>query len=589
MSEHSVTEFTRRALQYWQQSSGNLLQILLDVQHAFNHIPADAQALIAAQLQISLAHIQRNIDFYSFLHQHPRGAYDVLFSDNIVDQIQGSRELCEQLASQLDMEIDSTRADGHLSLGYTSCTGMSDQGPAALINGQAIPDLDTEQIETIGKLISSDTPLSQWPQEWFRVEAGIRHKGPLLLHALPPGAAIEKLLLAGPEHMLQELEKSGLRGRGGAGFGTAVKWRLCRDADSSNKVVVCNADEGEPGTFKDRLLLQEYADSVIEGMTLCAAITGASQGLIYLRGEYQYLKRGLEQVLQRRREDKLLGKGILNQDGFDFDISIHLGAGAYICGEESALIESLEGKPGVPRIRPPFPVTQGYQGLPTVVNNVETLLAAAVIIHQGADDFLALGTSDSRGSKLLSISGDCSRPGIYEVPFGISVAQILLDCGAEDTQLVQIAGPAGQCLAPKEFQRSIAFEDLATGGSFMIFNQSRDLLQIVQNFVHFFHHESCGFCTPCRIGSALLQKHVDKIIDGHGGQADLDIINEIGKLMRDTSHCGLGHTAPNPLLFSMEKFPELYRDRLRCSGNNPGFNLQAALETEEQNEPENAY
>lgn len=589
MSECSVTELTQRVLQYWQQSPGNLLQILLDVQRTFNHIPAEAQALIAHQLQIPAARVQQNVDFYSFLHEHPRGVYDVLFSDNIVDQMQGSRKLCKQLASQLGIEVNSTRADGHLSLGYTSCTGISDQGPAALINGQAMPCLDTEKIRQIGKLIEASTPISQWPQHWFQVETGIQRKDLLLNNAPPPGTAINKLLQAGADSMLQELEKSGLRGRGGAGFGTAVKWRQCRDADSSNKVVVCNADEGEPGTFKDRLLLQAYADSVIEGMTLCAAITGASQGFIYLRGEYQYLKSRLEQVLQRRRRDKLLGKGILNQAAFSFDIKIHLGAGAYICGEESALIESLEGKPGIPRIRPPFPVTQGYQGLPTVVNNVETLLAASVIIHQGAEQFHTLGTADSPGTKLLSISGDCSRPGIYEYPFGITVDQVLQDCGARNSQLVQVAGPAGQCLAASEFHRCIAFEDLATGGSFMIFNRSRDLLQVMQNFTHFFRHESCGFCTPCRIGSALLQKHLDKIIDGYGSQADLDIITEIGELMRNTSHCGLGHTAPNPLMTSMEKFPGVYRDSLKSTGNDPGFDLQAVLEREGQNEPTATY
>ncbi len=584
MSESSVNEFTRQTLRRWQQSPGNLLQILLNVQHTFNHIPAAAQALIADELQINPAEIQRNIDFYSFLHRQSRGSYEVLFSDNIVDQNMGGRNLCEQLASQLGMQVSSTRADEHLSLGYTSCTGMSDQGPAALVNGHALPSLDAGKIKHIGQLLENHTPLDQWPAEWFRVEAGIQRSDLLLDHAPPPGAAIKKLLQADPDFMLQELHKSALRGRGGAGFSTESKWRMCRNAESADKVVVCNADEGEPGTFKDRLLLQEYADGVIEGMTLCAATIGASRGFIYLRGEYLYLQPRLEQVLEERRQHNLLGEDILNQHGFNFDIEIHLGAGAYICGEESALIESLEGKPGIPRIRPPFPVTQGYLGLPTVVNNVETLLAAAVIIDQGAAAFRSLGTADSSGTKLLSISGDCGRPGIYEYPFGITVEQVLLDCGARDTQMVQLAGPAGQCLSPGDFQRRIAFEDLATGGSFMIFDGSRDLLQVIQNFTRFFRHESCGFCTPCRIGTRLLEKHLDKIMLGHGGQADLDMIEDIGELMRNTSHCGLGHTAPNPLLNSMDKFPAAYGDKLKSPGNDPGFDLQAALEPENLDE-----
>ena len=589
MSESSVNEFTRRTLRHWRQSRSNLLQILLDIQYNFHHIPAEAQALIADQLQINPAQVQHNTDFYSFLHQHPRGTYDVLFSDNIVDQLKGSRALCEQLANQLGMPISSTRADGRLSLDYTSCTGMSDQGPAALVNGQAIPRLDAEKIEHIGRLIESSTPLDQWPGDWFGVAPGIRRKDLLLNYSPLPGAAIKKLLQTAPGSMLQELEKSALRGRGGAGFSAASKWRMCRDAEASDKVVVCNADEGEPGTFKDRLLLQEYADGVIEGMTLCAAIIGASRGYIYLRGEYKYLQPGLEQVLQRRRENKLLGKGILDQDGFDFDIDIHLGAGAYICGEESALIESMEGKPGIPRIRPPFPVTRGYLGLPTVVNNVETLLAAAVVISQGVDKFLSSGTADSSGTKLLSISGDCPRPGVYEYPFGVTVDQVLRDCGAEDTRMVQVSGAAGRCLPADEFQRRIAFEDLATSGSFMIFDQSRDVLKIVQNFTHFFRHESCGFCTPCRVGTRLLQKHLDNIVLGHGGKADLEMIKNIGELMRNTSHCGLGHTAPNPLLISMEKFPTAYQDKLQAKGNDPGYDLQAALEPENPDEKTAVY
>lgn len=589
MSESSVNEFTRRTLRHWQHSPSNLLQILLDIQHNFHHIPAQAQTLIADQLQINPAQVQRNTDFYSFLHQRPRGTYEVLFSDNIVDQLQGSRALSEQLARQLGMQVSSTRADGRLSLDYTSCTGMSDQGPAALVNGQAIPCLNAEQITHMGRLIENSTPLDKWPGEWFSIKPGIRRKDLLLSHSPLPASVIKNLLQTSPEQMLQELEKSALRGRGGAGFSTASKWRMCRDADSSDKVVVCNADEGEPGTFKDRLLLQEYPDGVIEGMTLCAAIVGASRGYIYLRGEYRYLQPKLEQVLQGRRERKLLGESILDQQGFDFDIEIHLGAGAYICGEESALIESMEGKPGIPRIRPPFPVTRGYLGLPTVVNNAETLLAAAVIISEGVESFLSLGTADSPGTKLLSVSGDCAMPGVYEYPLGVTVEQVLRDCGAENPRMVQVSGAAGHCLPASEFQRRIAFEDLATSGSFMIFDQSRDVLKVVQNFTHFFRHESCGFCTPCRIGTRLLQKHLDNIVLGHGSKADLEMIGKIAELMRHTSHCGLGYTAPNSLLDSMEKFSTDYQDRLKSAGNDPGYDLQAALEPENPDEQTAVY
>ncbi len=265
--------------------------------------------------------------------------------------------------------------------------------------------------------------------------------------------------------------------------------------------------------------------------------------------------------MQERRDARLLGKNILGRKGFDFDIEIHMGAGAYICGEESALIESLEGKRGIPRNRPPFPVTRGYKNQPTVVNNVETFVAAARIAVFGADWFRHSGTEQSSGTKLLSISGDCARPGIYEYPYGVSIRQILEDCGAEDTQAVQVSGAAGFTIPPQEFYRTIAFEDVPTGGSFMIFNQKRDLLEMVQNFNEFFCHESCGFCTPCRIGGTLMKDLLNKVIVGHATAYDLNEMKKIGDLMKKTAHCGLGTTAPNPVLDTMEKFPGIYSKR----------------------------
>ena len=378
--------------------------------------------------------------------------------------------------------------------------------------------------------------------------------------------------------MLESIERSGLRGRGGAGFKAASKWRICRDAPGEEHYVLCNADEGEPGTFKDRILLNSYANVMYEGMTICGGIIGAKKGYVYLRGEYFYLRQALEETLQERRDAGLLGKDILGRKGFDFDIEIHMGAGAYICGEESAMIESMEGKRGIPRDRPPYPVTHGYKGQPSVVNNVETFVAAARIAVFGADWFRSAGTEQSSGTKLLSISGDCARPGIYEYPYGVSIRQILEDCGAEDTQAVQVSGAAGFTIPPQEFYRTIAFEDVPTGGSFMIFNQQRDLLEMVHNFNLFFCHESCGFCTPCRIGGTLMKDLLNKVIVGHATAYDLNEMKKIGLLMKKTAHCGLGTTAPNPILDTMEKFPGIYSKRLLNRSYEPAFDLDAALD-----------
>jgi [NiFe] hydrogenase diaphorase moiety large subunit len=312
-------------------------------------------------------------------------------------------------------------------------------------------------------------------------------------------------------------------------------------------------------------------------MTLCAQAIGAQTGYLYLRGEYRYLLEPLRQVLQRRRDQNLLGKNILGQAGFDFDIDIHLGAGAYICGEESALIESLEGKRGVPRNRPPFPVTHGYNQQPTALDNVETFCSAALAMQMGAEAFRAIGTAKSSGSKLISVSGDCPRPGIYEYPFGVSVREVLDDCGAVNTRAVQVSGPSGICVPEHEFDRRLGFEDLPTAGAFMVFDDSRDPFEVARNFVHFFAHESCGFCTPCRVGTSMLKTTMDKIAEGHGTQHDLREVENLDHVLQTTSHCGLGRTACNPVLHTLKHFRPAYENRLKSLDFEPAFDLDGAL------------
>jgi [NiFe] hydrogenase diaphorase moiety large subunit len=489
----------------------------------------------------------------------------------------GSRRLMRLLCERLDVQPGTPRGDGRVSVDTTSCTGMCDQGPALLVNGLAVTNLTAQRIDRIADLADAGTPVEHWPGDFFVVEDNIRRPGLLLSNPRTDGAGLKAMLEKGPEAALAEVERSGLRGRGGAGFTTAFKWKYCRESPGADRYVVCNADEGEPGTFKDRVLLTSYADLVVEGMTICAGVIGSRQGFLYLRGEYRYLLPHLEAVLARRRAEGLLGGDILGEPGFDFDIQIHLGAGAYICGEESALIESLEGKRGITRKRPPFPVTCGYRELPTVVNNVETFLAAARVVQWGGYWFRSEGTDESAGSKILSVSGDVAEPGIYEYPFGTPIHRVLADCGAAHTQAVQISGAAGRTLAPSEFDRIIAFEDLSTAGSFMVFDQGRDMLDMVRNFAHFFSHESCGFCTPCRVGGNLLKGLVEKVAEGQASEYDLGEMRSIGAVMRKASYCGLGHTAPNHVLDTLDKFPEVYRRRLRSADYTPSFDLDAAL------------
>jgi [NiFe] hydrogenase diaphorase moiety large subunit len=556
----------------------HLMHILREVQARYHYIPEAAIEQIAALLNIPRTQVTGVVEFYSFFHLTPRGQYELLISDSITDHMLGKQDLIGYLSEKLNVAVGKVRQDGRVSLDNASCTGMCDQGPAGLVNGRALTRLDRPRIDQITALINQQKPLDEWPGELFQVDDNILKPGLLLSQAIDQGVALQAAFKRGLKETLAELDKSGLRGRGGAGFKTATKWKFCSEEREPRRYVVCNADEGEPGTFKDRVLLNSHAHQVFEGMTLCAALIGAAQGFLYLRGEYLHLYDTLQNVLDERRAAGLLGGDILKQ-GLSFDIEICLGAGAYICGEESALIESLEGKMGIPRNRPPYPVTQGYLGKPTVVNNVETFLAAASIAVNGGDWFADVGTEKSKGTKILSICGDCSHPGIYEYPFGASIRSILDDCGASDVLGVQIGGPSGTFISNQEFDRQLAFEDLATGGSFIVFNNSRTILDIVNNFTHFFAHESCGFCTPCRVGTALLKKQLDKIIDGYGSAGDVVALEELCRLVKKHSHCGLGQTAANPILTTLERYPELYQSRLKAISYEPGFDLDGALAT----------
>jgi len=557
--------------------SSRLLQILREVQEHFGHIPHEAISRLASKLSIPRARIESVASFYSFLHLKPHGEYRVLFSDNITDRMLDSKTLMDQMCQLLWLQPGKVSEDGLVSIGTTSCTGMCDQGPALLVNGLAITRLTHQRVQEIAQLIRNRTPLADWPANFFKVEDNIRRGGLLLDNTLAPGEVLRMALALGGEKVVESIKASALRGRGGAGFPTGLKWEACRNAQGSAHYVVCNADEGEPGTFKDRVLLNKQADLVFEGMTLCALAVGAKKGFLYLRGEYRYMLDPLLAVLQRRRDSKLLGTSILGQKGFDFDIEIHLGAGAYICGEESALIESLEGKRGVPRNRPPFPVTNGYMQQPTAVDNVETFCQAVMALHMGANKYQTIGTAKSTGSKLISVSGDCPRPGIYEYPFGVSVREVLQDCGAVNTRAVQISGPSGVCVPESEFGRKLGFEDLPTAGAFMVFDDSRDMFEVARNYVHFFAHESCGFCTPCRVGTSILKSTMDKIAAGHGTQYDLKEIENLDQVLQTTSHCGLGRTACNPVLHTLKHFRPAYENRLKSLMFSPAFDLDGSL------------
>jgi [NiFe] hydrogenase diaphorase moiety large subunit len=599
-------DVVRQILQQHVREPGELLQILIKVQHAFHCVPEAAVSLVADHLRVTRAHVRGLVGFYSFLSDTFLGEYVVYISDNITDRMQGSVGLAQYLCSRLGVKMNKVRADGRVSVHFTSCTGMCDQGPAGLVNGLAVTRLTRDRIDRMVALIGARTPVADWPAEFFVVDDNFRRSDVMFRRAMNTGDALRAAIRRGGDETLKELQfeealdpssgiawkkgadetlkelyRSDLRGRGGAGFKAAIKWEACRDISAPERYVVCNADEGEPGTFKDRVLLTSYTDMVFEGMTVCGYLVGSSQGILYIRQEYWYLKAHLESVLARRRADGLLGRNILGT-GFNFDITIHWGAGAYICGLESALIESIEGRRGKPRKRWPLPVVAGVERRPTVVNNVETYAAASMIALKGGAWFAGHGTMHSTGTKLFCVSGDCERPGIYEYPFGVSVREILRDCGGLEAQAVQISGPSGTTISRPEFDRILAYEDLSTVGTFMVFGKERDMFAVVQNFTHFFKHESCGLCTPCRVGTSLLANLVDKVAAGKGSPMDLEEVQKISTLMKTTAHCGLGQTAPNHLIDSLVKFRGDWDKRMMVTDFTPAFDLDDALEEARQ-------
>jgi [NiFe] hydrogenase diaphorase moiety large subunit len=562
-----------------------LVQILREVQAETHWLARPVLAAIAAGLGCTLGHVEAVAGFYRFFHLKPVGKLHLLWSDAPSDRQLGSRALAHELCRLLWLEPGRVSEDGRVSVGFASCTGWPDQGPAVLVNQHhVLTRMDRARVVQLAELIRNDVPLAQWPAEWFQLEPQIRQRGVLLTDAQTApdttGSALRAAIVRGPAGVLAEIKAAKLRGRGGAGFSTATKWQLAAAAPlppGGTRVVVCNADEGEPGTFKDRVLLMTEPDALLDGMSAAALALGATQGYIYLRGEYRVLQGDLEAVLARRRAAGLLGKDILGQAGFDFDVEIHLGAGAYVCGEESALLESLEGKRGTPRIRPPFPVEQGYMGQPTAVNNVETFVAAAHIVQRGGAWWAGLGTAESSGSKLHSVAGDCARPGVYEFPFGVTIREILDACGAERTQAVQVGGPSGLCLAAHEFERRIGFEDVPTAGAFTIFDDTRDMFQVARGYAHFFAHESCGLCTPCRVGTELVLRRMDKLAAGRGSVPDADELAELEALLHGATHCGLGATATNPLRDTLLHFRPAYDRRVAGQTFGPAFSLDAEL------------
>ncbi len=568
-----------------------LMDIVQEVQEVYDYVPREAFDLIAKGANTHRVEVESVVSFYAFLSDKKKGEVVIRLCDDIIDRFQGGEAIGEALCKALGIGFGETTSDGVITLEHTPCIGMSDQAPAMMVNDTVVANLTPEKIPAIIQQIQENPDPQALvtgtgdgnnadPLIHAMVNNNIREVGPVILSDYRRDAGLRKAMTQTPEEVIEDIKTSGLRGRGGAGFLTGLKWDLTRQSPGTDKFVLCNADEGEPGTFKDRVLLTERADLVLEGMTVAAYAIGAETGIIYLRGEYAYLREFLEDKINRRREAKLLGNAILGNNDFNFDVRIQMGAGAYVCGEETSLISSCEGTRGDPTDRTPFPVVKGYMVSPTAVNNVESYCCAARIMDKGPGWFSSIGTQKSAGTKLLSVCGDCERPGIYEVPFGTKLHELLDRAGAEDVACVCVGGPSGQMVGPAQFGLGICYEELSTGGSMMVFSNQRDILEVAAAFMEFFVDESCGYCVPCRVGNVLLKNRLERVRNGEGAQSDLDYLQKLGESVKFMSRCGLGQTSPNPVLSTLKNFRPVYNSLVKedKSGLNKSFHIMKAVE-----------
>jgi NADH-quinone oxidoreductase subunit F len=538
-----------------------LLPALHAAQKIYGWISEPVAVEISRALRVPLADVHGVIEFYSLFYNEPIGKRVIRVCTDQACALKGGDGVLHHLCSHHGLEAGQTTPDLSLTIEASPCLGLCEQAPAALVDDQAETNIDLEkgsyELGRPKSIVGGSIRL-------LTENCG---NGATSLEQYGKYPALVKALGMQPEAIVNEIKASGLVGRGGAAFPTGIKWEGAAKAPGTEKYVICNADESEPGTFKDRILLIDDPHRTIEGMLIAGYAIGASKGYLYIRAEYPYILPVLENALNEAREANLLGENILGSD-FSFDIELRVGAGAYICGEETALFESIEGKRGFPRVKPPFPTTHGLFGKPTVINNVETLCNVPLIISQGAAEYRKIGTEKSPGPKLFCVSGDVTRPGLYEVPFGVTLRELLEMAGGvsneKQLQSVLFGGAAGAFATSQHLDVQMTFEDLrATGlplgsGVVMVFDETRDMRDVLKRLGHFFAHESCGKCYPCQIGTQRQMEILDRIAAGKVLEGDLVRLQDVGWTMTDASLCGLGQTAASAVLSAIKLWPEKF-------------------------------
>ncbi len=543
------------------RESESLLPVIQDVNARLGYVGADAIGVTADRLGISNAHAFGVASFYSMFSTTPRAERVIRVCDGPACALRG----CDAVRSAIEA---AARGEATIQVERTSCLGLCDRAPAALVELDPCGPIDPSSAKRLLDGWRGDTPSYAVPLPG-EVRVAMSRVGKVdpqrIDHAINLGAysSLGAALSRGPEEVLRSVLDSGLQGRGGAAFPTGRKWQVVADAASSPKYVVCNADESEPMAFKDRVLLEGDPHLLLEGMALTGYAIGADHGTIYIRGEYEFAARCLEHAIRQAEQRGMLGQQILGSD-FSFAVELHRGAGAYICGEESALLESLEGRRGEPRIRPPYPTERGFRGQPTVANNVETLCSVPPIIARGATWYRSMGTEHSPGTKLFTVTGHVNRPGVFEVPFGVSLRQLIdrFAGGMLPDSVFKMAlcgGAAGTIvdhskldvpLDSHSWQRGVS---LGTG-SVLVLDDSVSAVTLLEWLLRFFEIESCGKCTPCREGTRAARSILGRIRDGSTTPDEIAALRRLSAVMRHASLCGLGQSVSWPIDSAIECF-----------------------------------
>ncbi|MFC1960005.1 NADH-quinone oxidoreductase subunit NuoF [Chloroflexota bacterium] len=566
---YAAVEHTMQCFNYQQDG---LIEVLITAQEVFGYLSKDMLTYVAEKLHMPLAKVYGVATFYDMFTIEKVGQTHVMICTDPACNIAGAKEVLEEVCKTIGVkDSGQTSANKQNSVKKVSCLGLCDQAPAALVNKKAQVEITLSDVPALlrGEASSPRIQISGEPRVLTSLIGDLAPTDLDSHRKAGAFTALEKALHEmTPEQVIEEVKESRLIGRGGAGFPTGTKWEYARESPGSPKYAVCNFDESEPGTFKDRALMEGNPFRVLEGLIISAYAINSHEGYIFIRGEYPAATEIVEEALDELYEAHLLGENILDT-AYDFDVEIRHNAGAYICGEETALFEAIEGQRGHPRAKPPYPTRHGLFGKPTAINNVETLAVVPDLILHGGEWFRQWGTEESVGLKLFCLSGHVKQPGVVEVPFGLTIRELIEQFGGGfdgEPQAILLGGAAGGLVHPTNLDVPLTHEDLRNldvpigSGAVMVFNQSVDLWHVIEDLAHFFVNETCGHCAPCRLGTKQIYSTLNEITLGNGSLADLDRLEKLGQTIRKTCACGLGMTAANPTLTFLHHFdPTLKR------------------------------